>query len=47
MRVEAAAEFGVDFTELRVPEPDEPKTPPAWLPEVGGDDRSASAPATR
>jgi uncharacterized protein len=34
MRVEAATEFGVDFTEFAVPEPDEPKTPPAWLPEV-------------
>jgi uncharacterized protein len=34
MRVEAEAEYGVDFAELAVPEPDEPKTPPAWLPEV-------------
>ena len=34
MRVEAAAEFGVDFAELAEPEPDERRPPPEWLPEV-------------
>ena len=31
---EAARQFGIDFTRLRLPEPEEPRTPPDWLPDV-------------
>lgn len=34
MRPEAEAEFAVDFADLREPEPDEERGPPAWMPEV-------------
>ncbi len=34
MRPEAADEFGVDFADLRIPEPQQPPSPPAWLPDV-------------
>jgi uncharacterized protein len=34
MRPEAADAFGVDFAALADPLPEEPKPPPAWLPEV-------------
>ena len=34
MRREAAAQFGVDFGELREPEPEEVRGPPDWLPGV-------------
>jgi uncharacterized protein len=34
MRPEAEQEFGVDFDELRDPEPEETPTPPAWMASV-------------
>ena len=34
MRPEAEAQFGVDFDELREPEPEESTRPPAWMPDV-------------
>src|SRR5205807_1623285 len=34
MRAEAATQFGVDFDEMREPEPEEPHAPPGWMPGV-------------
>jgi predicted RecB family nuclease len=34
MRPAAAAEFGIDFDDLREPEPEEEHGPPTWMPDV-------------
>ena len=34
MRPEAEAQFGVDFDDLREPEPEEEHGPPKWMPDA-------------